>query len=79
MWLDTGNVLILPVCAMKATSMDEYPGGGRKMHAWASYWIAEDCYTWLFQISDNNGSPTATQARDRWNYNGFMPVRGVKD
>ncbi|MDE5848872.1 MAG: fibrobacter succinogenes major paralogous domain-containing protein [Muribaculaceae bacterium] len=77
--LETGNVLILPVCALKTASMDEYPGGGRKMHAWASYWIAEDRYTWLFQIAENNGSPTATQARDRWNYNGFMPVRGVKD
>lgn len=77
--LDTGNVLILPVCALKGATMDEYPGGGRKMHAWASFWIAEDRYTWLFQIADNNGAPTASQARDRWNYNGFMPVRGVKD
>ena len=77
--LDTGNVLILPVCALKAASMDEYPGGGRKMHAWASYWIAEDRYIWLFQIAENNGEPTATQDRNRWNYNGFMPVRGVKD
>ncbi|MDE7350794.1 MAG: hypothetical protein K2N25_06985 [Muribaculaceae bacterium] len=77
--LDTGNVLILPVCALKAASMDEYPGGGKKMHAWASYWIAEDRYIWLFQIAENNGSPTATQDKNRWNYNGFMPVRGVKD
>ena len=77
--LDTGNVLILPVCALKGATMDEYPGGGKKMHAWASYWIAEDRYIWLFQIAENNGSPTATQDKNRWNYNGFMCVRGVKD
>lgn len=77
--LDSGNVLIFPICAMKKPEKAEYPGGGNAMHAWVSFWIAEDRYTWLFRIGSSNGNLTATQGRDRWSYDGFMAVRGVKD
>lgn len=75
----THNVLIIPICGMKTASWDEYPGGGRAMHAWGSYWIAEDRYTWLFEVGSTNDVLSVAHKRDRWNYNGFMPVRGVKD
>ncbi|MDE6668197.1 MAG: hypothetical protein K2K26_00780 [Muribaculaceae bacterium] len=77
--LETGNVLCIPICGMKTASTAEYPGGGRAMHAWVSYWISADRYTWLFQIGGTSGALTATQGRDRWNYDGFLPVRGVKN
>ncbi len=77
--LETGNVLCIPVCGMKTAGTAEYPGGGRAMHAWVSYWISMDRYTWLFQISGTSDALTSTQGRDRWNYNGFVPVRGVKN
>lgn len=75
----TGNVLIIPICAMKSNNWDEYPGGGRAMHAWSGYWIAEDRCLWLLQISGTEDALTATQGSSKWNYDGFMPVRGVKD
>lgn len=76
---ETGNVLIIPICGMKTPSMDEYPGGGRALHAWGGYWIYEDRCLWLFQVDDSAGTPTVTQGSSKWNYNGFMPVRGVKN
>ncbi len=76
---ETGNVLCIPICGMKTASNAEYPGGGRAMHAWVSYWISADRYTWLFQIGGTTGNLTASHGRDRWNYNGFIPVRGVKN
>ncbi|MDE6010772.1 MAG: hypothetical protein K2F87_04905 [Muribaculaceae bacterium] len=75
----TGNVLCIPVTAMKGANWDEYPGGGRAMHAWVTYWISADRYVWLFQIGGTQDALTATQQRDRWNYDGFVPVRGVKN
>lgn len=77
--LDTHNVLIFPICGMKANNKDEYPGGGRLLSAWTGYWIADDRCLWLFQISESNGSLSATQGMSRWNYDGFMAVRGIKD
>ncbi len=77
--LETGNVLCIPICGMKTASTAEYPGGGRAMHAWVSYWISADRYTWLFQIGGASGALTSTHGRDRWNYDGFIPVRGVKN
>lgn len=75
----THNVLIIPICALKGPAMDEYPGGGKTMHDWVSFWIAEDRYIWLFQVANSNGTLSVSQGRNRWNYNGFVPVRGVKD
>ncbi len=77
--LETGNVLCIPICGMKTAGTAEYPGGGRAMHAWVSYWISADRYTWLFQIGGTTGALTASHGRDRWNYDGFVPVRGVKN
>ncbi len=77
--LATGNVLCIPICGMKTAGTAEYPGGGRAMHAWTSYWISADRYAWLFQIGGTTDALTATHGRDRWNYDGFVPVRGVKN
>ncbi len=77
--LETGNVLCIPICAMKTAGTAEYPGGGRAMHAWGCFWISADRYTWFFQIGGTTGALTASHGRDRWNYDGFVPVRGVKN
>lgn len=76
---DTHNVLCIPICGMKTASTAEYPGGGRALHAWGCFWISADRYTWLFQIGGTAGALTSSHGRDRWNYNGFVPVRGVKN
>ena len=77
--LDSHNVLIFPICGMKANKWDEYPGGGKLLSAWTGYWIADDRCLWLFQIGESDGSLSATQGMSRWNYDGFMAVRGIKD
>lgn len=77
--LKTGNVLIIPICGMKTPSWDEYPGGGRALHAWTGYWIYEDRQLWLFQVEGTAEEPIVTQTVSKWNYNGFLPVRGVKN
>lgn len=76
---ETGNVLIIPICGMKTASWDEYPGGGRALHAWSGYWIYEDRCLWLFQVGGSADAPVVTQGSNKWNYDGFMPVRGVKN
>ncbi|MDE5848870.1 MAG: fibrobacter succinogenes major paralogous domain-containing protein [Muribaculaceae bacterium] len=76
---ETGNVLIIPICGMKTPSFDEYPGGGRALHAWSGYWIYEDRCLWLFQVGGTADDPSVTQGSSKWNYDGFMPVRGVKN
>lgn len=77
--LETGNVLILPVCGVKTASFDEFPGSGAPLHSRVLYWVAEERYIWIFQIGENEDGLYSTQKRERWNYNGFMAVRGVKD
>lgn len=77
--MKTGNVLILPVCGQKTNSWDEYPGSGRIMHNCVIYWISNDRCVWVFTVADNNGELKVTQKQDRWNYDGFCPVRCIKD
>lgn len=78
--LDTGNVLIIPICGLKSNSWDLYPGYGKnKIHDFAGYWVAEDRYLWYFTVAEENGVLTSAQGQNRWNYNGFVPTRGVKD
>ncbi|MDE6668199.1 MAG: fibrobacter succinogenes major paralogous domain-containing protein [Muribaculaceae bacterium] len=77
--LMTGNVLIIPICGMKTNSWDEYPGGGRALSAWVGYWIYEDRCLWLLQVGGTNEEPAVTSGLSRWNYDGFMAVRGVKN
>lgn len=78
--LDTGNVLIFPICGLKSNSWDQIPGYGKnKIHDFAGYWVAEDRYLWYFTVGEENGVLTSTQAQNRWNYNGFVPTRGVKN
>lgn len=77
--LQTGNVLIFPICGQKTASMDEYPGSGRIMHNCVCYWIADDRCVWVLMVNDNDGVLTVSQQKDRWNYDGFLPVRGIKN
>ncbi|MDE5806673.1 MAG: hypothetical protein K2H76_01035 [Muribaculaceae bacterium] len=78
--LDSGNVLLIPICGLKSNSWDQLPGYGKnKIHDFAGYWVAEDRYLWYFTITDNGGTLTSTQGQNRWNYNGFIPTRGVKN
>lgn len=77
--METHNVLIFPICGQKTPSWDEYPGSGTAMHNRVIMWIADDRQVWLFELSTKNGVLTATQGINRWNYDGFLPVRGIKD
>lgn len=77
--LATGNVLIFPIGGQKSNNWDEYPGAGRLMHNCAIFWIAEDRYVWVIMVAGNSEELKMTQQRDRWNYDGFVPVRGVKN
>lgn len=77
--LDTHNVLIFPICGQKTASWDEYPGSGQLIHNCVLYWISDDRCVWLLKVTDNNGTLTVTQDKNRYNYNGFMAVRGIKD
>lgn len=77
--METGNVLIFPVCAMKAATKDQYPGNGKPLHQFGMYWFAEDRGVMLFTIAGSDGDFTCTPKADKWNYNGFVPTRGVKN
>lgn len=77
--MQSGNVLILPICGQKTASWDEYPASMWKMHECVCYWIADDRCVWYFRVSDNDGVFTVNQEKSRWNYDGFLPVRGIKN
>ncbi len=77
--LQTGSVLILPICGQKTASWDEYPGSGRLIHNCVCYWIADDRCVWVLQATDGADELTFSQHKDRWNYDGFLPVRAIKN
>lgn len=76
--LETGNVLILPVCGQKAATWDEYPGSMWTMHTAVCYWTS-DGRNECIQISDNNGQLKANQKLGSFDFDGFLPLRGIKN
>lgn len=77
--MDTGNVLIFPVCGLKGASKDLYPGGGKNLDSRAVYWNSSERSIWLINITDTDGELRGTPSGDKWNINGFIAVRGVKN
>lgn len=77
----TGNKLYVPLAGIKANNNAEVPGHGKLgFDLRTSYWLAEDRYCWLIDYKatpENEDGAVASQ--NRWNYDGFMLVRGVKD
>lgn len=77
----TGNKMFIPIAGIKPNNTAEVPGHGNLgFDLRTSYWLAEDRYCWLIDYkatADNLDGATASQ--NRWNYDGFVLVRGVKD
>lgn len=77
---DTGNVLIFPVCGLKGATQDLYPGAGKGLDSRAVYWNSSERSIWLINlITTEDGQLGANPMSDRWNINGFIAVRGVKN
>lgn len=77
--LETGNVLILPVCGQKAATRDEIPGSMWTMHEAVNYWTSDEGCECIRISTDGNGSLKATQKIGKFDLNGFLPVRAVKN
>ncbi|MDE6076811.1 MAG: hypothetical protein K2G29_03690, partial [Muribaculaceae bacterium] len=77
----TGNKLIVPLAGLKANNTAEVPGHGNLgFDLRTSYWLMDDRYTWLIDYkATENGEDGAVLKQDRWSYDGFVPVRGIKD
>ena len=77
----TGNKLYVPLAGIKPNNTAEVPGHGNLgFDLRTSYWLADDRYCWLIDYkatADKEDGAAASQ--NRWNYDGFMLVRGVKD
>lgn len=78
--LDTGNKLFVPICSHKSNSTAEVPGYNNKtFQDRVSYWVSSDRYVWLIDWMSVNGGDGALLQENRWNYDGFCPVRGIKN
>lgn len=79
--LTTGAKLYIPIAGVKANTTNEVPGhGGYAFQNRTAYWIQEDRYTWLIDYKATaDKKDGAILKQDRWSYDGFLLVRGVKD
>jgi hypothetical protein len=79
--LDSGNKLFVPICSNKSNSTAEVPGNvnGYKYDTRVTYWVSNDRCVWLIDWKTVDGQDGAALSRSNWNYNGFCPVRGIKD
>lgn len=78
--LDSGNKLFVPICSNKANNKNEVPGnGGFKYENRVTYWVSNDRCVWLIDWKNVNGEDGAQLSESKWNYDGFCPVRGIKD
>ncbi len=76
--LETGNVLIIPVCGQKTADTDEVPGSMWRMSESVCYWTSDEtCLS--FRVSGSDGSLKATQKIARFDLDGFLPVRAIKN
>lgn len=44
----------------------------------ATYWVSNDRCVWYMDYRTVDGADGAYLKEDRFNYNGFCPVRGIK-
>lgn len=79
--LSTGAKLYVPMMGIKTNSKDEIPcQSGFKFENRSGYWVKDDRYFMLFDVKvQADGSEGINIKRDRWNYDGFIGVRGIKD
>lgn len=79
--LTTGAKLYVPIAGLKSNNNAEIPGvGAYKFHLRSAYWIMEDRYIWLIDYKATaDKEDGAVLQQNRWNYDGFLLVRGVKD
>lgn len=79
--LTTGAKLYVPIAGHKSNNNAELPGvGANKFHIRSAYWIMEDRYIWLVDYKATaDKEDGAVLQQNRWNYDGFLLVRGVKD
>ena len=77
--LDTGNKLYVPICSNKSNSTADVPGYNFKYEDRVTYWLSNDRGVWLIDWKNVDGADGAVLSESKWNYNGFCPVRGIKD
>lgn len=78
--LDTGNKLFIPLVGAKANNTNQLPGVANWTFGTAApYWMAEDRRAWFINCNVSANPISATMANDGFNYDGFCPVRGVKN
>lgn len=79
--LDSGNKLFVPICSNKSNSTNDVPGNvnGFKYDTRVTYWVSNDRCVWLIDWKSVDGGDGAHLSESKWNYNGFCPVRGIKD
>ncbi len=77
--LDTGNKLFIPHCGSKPNTTVVVPGvNNLKYEDFATYWVSDDRCVWYTHCTSANPL-TATMEESKFNYNGFCPVRGIKN
>ncbi len=78
--LDTGNKLFVPINSQKSAGTSTLPGlNGSRFEKMATYWVSNDRCVWYIDYREVDGADGAYMKEDRFNYNGFCPVRGIKD
>lgn len=78
--LDTGNKLFIPLVGAKANNTNQFPGVGSWTFGTAApYWMSDDRRVWFINSNVTANPITATMANDGFNYDGFCPVRGIKN
>lgn len=77
--LDTGNKLIVPICSNKSNSKNDVPGYNNRYENRVTYWVSNDRGVWLIDWKDVDGTDGAQLSESKWHYDGFCPVRGIKD
>ncbi len=78
--LDTGNKLHIPIVGVKSNSTAEVPGyNGLNFDNTAIYWVSNDRCVWCGQFKIADGAEQFSAIESKWNYDGFAPVRGIKN
>ena len=79
--ITTGAKLYLPYAGIKANTTVEIPTQpGFRFDTRTAYWMSEERYIMLIDYRAlEGGVDGALMVRNRWNADGFMMVRGVKD
>ncbi|MEE0979311.1 MAG: hypothetical protein UH625_07900, partial [Muribaculaceae bacterium] len=78
--LDTGNKLFIPLVGAKANNSNALPGVGNWTFGTAApYWMSDDRRVWFINSNVSANPITATMASNGFNYDGFCPVRGIKN